>query len=208
MERLEARLLELLDKQEIHERLALYCRGVDRADPELISQAFHPDAMADHGHVFFTGEDIAETLMQMSKARTSDAGVHLLGNVLIEIDGDDAYSEAYFLDYSERDRQGEVFLLSRCARYIDRWEKRSDAWRITYRRVVDSWNRIDPVLERWPGADKFLLAKGGRDDAIYDVRTAEKIRPPGAVDGRALIERMRGAGFSVRDADVEPGTDG
>jgi hypothetical protein len=196
---LDARLRELLDKQEIHERLMRYCRGVDRGDAELISQAFHTDAMADHGQVFFTGEDVGQMLAQMAARHTNASGTHFTGNELIEIDGDKAYSEVYFLSFRERERDGETVTFWRCARYIDQWERRDGVWGIVYRRVVDSWNRIDPVLERWPTADQFLLSQVGPEDAIYSVRTARKRRPDDAIDGLALVERMRDAGFAVRD---------
>src|SRR5262245_17777267 len=39
----------LLDKQAIQEVLARYCRGVDRADLELLRSVYHPDAIDNHG---------------------------------------------------------------------------------------------------------------------------------------------------------------
>ena len=38
----------LLDKQEIHELHARYCRGVDRLDADLIRSVFHDDAVEHH----------------------------------------------------------------------------------------------------------------------------------------------------------------
>jgi hypothetical protein len=194
----DERLDELLDKQEIHERLMRYCRGVDRGDAELIAQAFHPDAMADHGHVFFTGDTIGEVLARMSATHTNASGMHMTGNELIEIDGDTAVSEVYFLDFIERERDGETMLMTRGARYVDRWERRDGRWGIVHRRVVDSWNRVDPVTERWPTAAQFLVSAIGRGDAIYDAWTAPATRPDDAIDGLALIDRMRAAGFRTQ----------
>jgi len=193
---IDGRLQELFDKEEIRDRLARYCRGVDRSDAEEISQAFHADAMADHGHVFFTGDDIGEVLVSMFDPGNA-TNVHFIGNVIVEIDGDEAYSEAYLLDTVERERDGTTYLLTRSARFVDRWERRDGRWGIVYRQVVDSWNRVDPVSERWPGADRFLLAERGRGDAAYAIRTAERTRPPGATEGREFVERMKAAGFST-----------
>jgi hypothetical protein len=196
---MEDRLLELLDKHEIHERLMRYCRGVDRGDAELVAQAFHPDGMADHGHVFFDGETVGEALAELARTHTNATGTHFTGNELIEIDGDKAYSELYFMAIRERERDGVAITFTRSARYVDRWEKRDGAWGIVYRRVIDSWNRIDPVSERWPSADTFLKSAVGRGDAIYDVRTAEKRRPADAVDAREMARRTAAAGFAARD---------
>jgi hypothetical protein len=199
-QRLQERLIEMLDKQEIHERLMRYCRGVDRGDAELVSQAFHPDAMADHGHVFFDGVSVGEALAGMAAKHTNASGTHFTGNELIEIDGDDAYSEVYFFAVRERERAGVAVTFTRCARYIDHWQKRDGVWGIIYRKVVDNWNRIDPVHERWPTANQFLLSAVGRGDAVYQIRTEERRRPADAVDPADLARRMEEAGFATRDS--------
>ena len=41
----DSQLQELLDKQALYEVVARYCRGVDRADEELVRSAYHPDAI-------------------------------------------------------------------------------------------------------------------------------------------------------------------
>ena len=48
-EKTERALRVLLDKQEIHEVLMRYCRGIDRCDAELLHSVYHPDATDDHG---------------------------------------------------------------------------------------------------------------------------------------------------------------
>ena len=50
-EKTERALRVLLDKQEIHEVLMRYCRGIDRCDAELLHSVYHPDATDDHGTV-------------------------------------------------------------------------------------------------------------------------------------------------------------
>ena len=52
---LERRLRSVLDRQEIHDALVRYCRGIDRCDERLVLSAFHADAMDNH-----TGSDQAE----------------------------------------------------------------------------------------------------------------------------------------------------
>jgi hypothetical protein len=170
VEALETRLKVLEDKQEIHEALMRYCRGVDRADAELISSAFHPDAISDHGLAVFSGSDIGETLAAIEhRVKTS---THFVGNELIELDGDVACSEAYFISVSEIERDGEPFMIWRGARYVDRWERRDGEWRIAYRIVPGEWNRVDPIHERIPNADKLHAGSHSRDDPVYRIRTA------------------------------------
>lgn len=165
---LEGQLAVLRAKQEIHDALMRYCRGVDRADAELITSAFHPDALSDHGLLVFEGATIGSALASIERAvRTS---MHMVGNELIELDGDTAYVEAYFVSYSEVDREGEPYLISRGARYVDRWERRNGAWRIAYRVVPGEWNRVDAVTERIPNADSILPTHHSREDAVYRIR--------------------------------------
>jgi hypothetical protein len=50
-EKTERALQVLLDKQEIHEVLMRYCRGIDRCDAELLRSVYHADAVDDHGQL-------------------------------------------------------------------------------------------------------------------------------------------------------------
>ena len=43
------KLQQLLDKQEIHEVIMRYCRGIDRLDREMIRSVYHDDAIDEHG---------------------------------------------------------------------------------------------------------------------------------------------------------------
>ena len=52
-------------------------------------------------------------------------------------------------------------------RYVDRFEKRSDEWRIATRRIVAEWNRHDDVNA--PGfGPEFLRGQKVPDDPVYD----------------------------------------
>ena len=42
-------LQRLIDKDEIRDVMARYCRGVDRADWDLVRSTYHTDAYDDHG---------------------------------------------------------------------------------------------------------------------------------------------------------------
>src|ERR1051326_9466278 len=113
---MEARLQELLDKQEIREGLMLYCRGVDRRDRELIENTFHPDALDYGGGP--KGKAMADQMLAM--APSDPCYTHFIGNQMIELDGDRATSEAYFISVSEQAKDGQWYTRIRGGRYIDR----------------------------------------------------------------------------------------
>ena len=56
---------ELLDKQQIHEALMRYARGVDRGDAALICSAYHPDAVDEHGVGDYTGVTVGPGIVEM-----------------------------------------------------------------------------------------------------------------------------------------------
>ena len=88
-------------------------------------------------------------------ATSTERSVHNVTNMLIELAGEQAAVETYFLAWQrDRDDQGtarEVFL---AGRYVDRFEKREGEWRVAERAVVYDWLRhLDP-LDR-PESDHF-----------------------------------------------------
>ncbi len=144
----ESALRVLLDKQEITEVLARYCRAIDRLDEELLRSVYWPDGYDDH--MSFAGP-VAEFIPEAIKscARIFKSTVHSISNILIEVEGDVARSETYFISFnrlSER-RDGREYDRITCARYLDRFERRNGEWRIARRLVVTDWNRVDPVGE-------------------------------------------------------------
>ena len=46
---MEARIVELMDREAIRDCLYLYCRGIDRADEATLRSAYWPDAIDNHG---------------------------------------------------------------------------------------------------------------------------------------------------------------
>ena len=99
-EKTERALRVLLDKQEIHEVLMRYCRGIDRCDAELLHSVYHPDATDDHG--LFKGK-AADFIPWALKALTRDDNTsHYIANELIEVDGDVAHCESYFFGIHRR----------------------------------------------------------------------------------------------------------
>jgi hypothetical protein len=157
-------LRALVDKQEIHEQLLRYCRGVDRRDRAMLDGVFHPDAVADYGALTMAGETIPDDILAAAESMRETQ--HLITNVLIELDGDSAVSESYFVVVATVDYDGVPHTRIRAGRYVDRLDRRDREWRIAHRTVVDDWSRLDPQGER-PAGTTSRVGRRAPDDVIY-----------------------------------------
>jgi hypothetical protein len=149
-EALEARIALLEDEREIRNLLHLYCRGVDRREPELLRQVFWEDSQVEYGMYTGNGLDFANALCGWF----DDGGVantsHLLGNVTIALEGDRAFSEAYLHAHHRlTDAQGNYYDSVFGCRYHDLLERRAGVWRIAMRRLVFDWFRDFPDTGDW-----------------------------------------------------------
>ncbi|MDE3075394.1 MAG: nuclear transport factor 2 family protein [Chloroflexota bacterium] len=130
----------LLDKQEIQDALMRYCRGVDRCDVELMRSIFHEDGRAFKGPAW----EFVEHFIPANREATTFT-VHFMGNLLIDVVGDDAFSEAYFMTYAGRDEGGQELIDVFAGRYVDHWVRRNGRWGVLLRETVHEWSRADVV---------------------------------------------------------------
>jgi hypothetical protein len=137
---------ELADREAIRDCLFRYCRGIDRSDPDLLSSAYWPGAMDYHTGFTGTVEEFVEWAMPRL-AEMQDA-VHMIANILIRLDGEKAKAETYLWSVSimPGDEPRQVMV---CGRYLDKFEKRDDEWRIAERVVVHDWFEEGPVTRDW-----------------------------------------------------------
>jgi ketosteroid isomerase-like protein len=161
----QAELRTLLDKAQIHDALMRYSRGVDRGDGELVMSCFHPDATLDYGR----GPMSAAALAQGIATMTATGAMHFIGNEHVEVDGDIAYGETYFISYATITDSGQPATRSRGGRYLDRFERRDGQWKIARRLLVDEWSRLDslPAPTAPPPGRVGLRSK---DDPVYTFR--------------------------------------
>lgn len=158
----------LLDKQSIYELLVSYCRGVDRCDEDLIRSAFHDDAYDDHGYWKGPGRELAPFLADRLR-KANSATTHSIMNLLIELQGDLAQSEAQV--HATLIRRGsdpvEVDVVG--ARYLDRLSRRAGTWRIERRTVVLDWQRTEVWPDSAPPVPTQGFVRGGRrpEDPSY-----------------------------------------
>ena len=163
----EKLLDDLLSKFEIHEVMMRYCRGVNRLDPDLVRSCYHPDAYEDHGVSQGNALEYAEGFSP-ERFTAFKSMFHLVGNELIELDGDRAAHEAYFVGcHRYDDEDGTEVDMFFGGRYLSRYERRNGgAWLIAHRTVVHDWSRVDPVTP-WDPAKAFKQGMFSKDDLVF-----------------------------------------
>jgi SnoaL-like domain len=186
------RLRRLLDKDEIHEVIVRYCRGVDRGDPDLVLSAFHDDATDNHnGTVLPAREALLSAKGQpVDPAERGALGMpritsHFLGNEYVELHGDVAGCETYFVATARFDRPDGAVDWVLGGRYVDRFERRAGEWRIAHRSVIYDWECFDEVPDAPAGmpestyAGQALRGCRGTADESYAVlgTSSDPIRP-------------------------------
>lgn len=159
---------ELLDKQAITEVLYRYARSCDRADEDMMRSCFHPDSRHRHGRFDGTSSDFVGFAMEIILGVKLER--HLMTNVMIELDGDTAVTECYYLAYHRQSdpETGEDEDYWNGGRFIDRFERRNGEWRIAERIGLMDFDRFDPVKDRYvsdldPGARSHRQP----DDELY-----------------------------------------
>jgi ketosteroid isomerase-like protein len=158
-------LRNLLAKQEIHEVLMRYCRGIDRRDAELLHDVYHPDATDDHGGFAGLAADFVPWAIE-ALGRDENTS-HYIANELVEVDGDVAFSESYFHAVHRRaQKDGTRVDLVFQGRYVDRFECREGRWRIADRKVVYDRSRMDAVEREFIG-ESMLTGKRSREDPVF-----------------------------------------
>lgn len=161
----DAEFRTLLDKAQIHDALMRYSRGVDRGDGELVTSVFHPEATLDMGRGPMSAAALAEGITRMTATGT----MHFVGNEYVEVDGDTAYSETYFISYATVTDSGIPATRSRGGRYLDRFERRDGEWKIARRVLVDEWSRLDD-LPAPTGPPPGRVGLRSKDDPVYTFR--------------------------------------
>lgn len=170
-EQLTPELIEFVkkqkDRQEIIDCLLRYTRGVDRHDKELMKSAYHPDAWDEHGVAEGDPEQFCSWALGWHGEHQTKHQ-HIITNQTIEIDGDTAHGETYYLFWGEN-RQGPPQISF--GRYVDRFEKRDGRWAIAHRVCV---NEISANLEAMvypPEIAEMVFATGpnrrDKEDVSY-----------------------------------------
>ncbi len=186
----ETALQGLIDKQQISDVIHTYCRAADRLDIDLFHTVFWDDGVYDGGPASGPASSFIPALLGDVVRNMFAASQHCVSNILIELDGDVAYAETYLVAFhlshptaasraallgqenaaaaGYADDQVIEFILG--ARYIDRFERRNGAWRISKRKLVPEWNQVAKYSGISTGGQLDLLklrASRDRSDPLY-----------------------------------------
>jgi hypothetical protein len=134
---------EVADRQAISDCMALYTRGMDRADPALLTEVFWDDAHI-HGELYSGGPAQFIAFSVPAGMKNWDRMMHVLTNSVIRIDGNRAVAESYFHGYHVGHAGATSGDLIISGRYLDRFEKRDDEWRISEKTIIFEWYREYP----------------------------------------------------------------
>jgi hypothetical protein len=162
---------DLLAAQEIRDVMAAYFRAVDRMDFEALRSVYHPDAYDNHG--VYSG-DVGGLIEWLTARHTAIVqSTHTVGNCLVERRGDAADVETYgllvqheslgraaFADGAELFRRTTIGV-----RYVDRFEKRNDEWRIARHEVVFEWSKEELAPREFD--PRMTVALRSPKDAVY-----------------------------------------
>ncbi len=135
---------EPADRIAVEDVIKRFCVAADRLDGELLATCFHPGAEVDLGP-FLQGtvEDYLAMFASSDGPRSLDRTMHVVTNVLAELDGDVAHVESYCTAYHEGPAghpwcDGHVVI---GVRWLDRVEWRGGRWAIAARRAAFEWGR-------------------------------------------------------------------
>ena len=158
----------LADKIAIRDAMYTYCRGMDRLDKKLLHSVIAEDCQSKY-HGFFEGG--ASEMIDWSVSANEEllSRSHQITNMLIEVDGNTAASEAYgtIMVWTKSPEITEVCYRNR---YLDRWEKRKGKWLIVYREhLLDSMS-VNGVPCQDPD---YTVSRQGASDPSYKYVTCE-----------------------------------
>lgn len=122
----------LLAEREIHRALVRIARAMDHRDWGAFDALLSADASADLGIGVIHGR--AE-IVRFIRSFLDDCGPtqHLLGNVMIDMQGDVAQSSCYVSDMHKGTGEKSDLTFSTLGEYHDTWERIGGAWRMTQR---------------------------------------------------------------------------
>ena len=163
-----ARLEKAADRQEITDLIYRYCRAMDRMDHEQGYAIWHEDGTADYGPDVFqgTGRGFIDWVCESHKPL--DAHSHQVTNIVIELDGDTAGSEAYVIATLRREHQGRHTQMMVWSRYIDLWSRRDGRWGIDKRVTVLDFDEVREVTPM----KQHALGSRDHSDPSYAAVTA------------------------------------
>jgi SnoaL-like domain len=160
------RLQELWDREQIRELVARYCRAVDRMQFEDGKALYFGDATEDHGVYRGSAWGLMDFFGQLLTEEY--VGHHQLGQSIIEIDGDRALCETYFICAMAWNAPGQPLSFADVrGRYLDHLGRVEAGWQIAERVAILDLTVQRPMDPGWDIAEAFVSGKRWPDDLVY-----------------------------------------
>ena len=137
MDAISVQLQALLAREQIRECITGLARGEDRRNAPMISASYWPDATTDYGVFQGTFSDYLAWVVPGSDVIKNTQ--HVLGQSVIQIDGEDARAETHVISYHRLAMGEEERDTCVGGRYLDRLERRDGEWRISARAMLYDW---------------------------------------------------------------------
>jgi hypothetical protein len=160
---MDGELEALAARQAITDLIYRYCRSVDRLDVPLGRSIWHENGIADYGADVYQGDGRGVIDHICAQHLHTLHHSHQVSNILIELDGDRAGSEAY-VTAALRARRGEQLIqMTIWGRYVDRWSRRSGRWGLDHRLAIRDFDEIREVTP----LQNHLIGRRDRSDPSY-----------------------------------------
>lgn len=164
----------MLARQDIHDVMMRYARGIDRGDEALLLSCYWDDAVEVHGPAY-NGPAVPYVRTAARRMRDNQPTMqHLVANIHVEFDGaDTAWVESYILTFARFAKDGRDYDTFTGARSHDKFVRREGEWRVLHRRVVFDWNRDEPASQGWclglfdTGHPDMRMGAKAPDDLTY-----------------------------------------
>ncbi|MEJ8568578.1 nuclear transport factor 2 family protein [Elongatibacter sediminis] len=142
------RLQVLWDERDIRSVLLRYATALDQRDWSMLSSCFVPEASAEYETIgllegYPAIESICRTALQPMSVTQ-----HLIGNIAIQVDGDEATSSCYLHAQHVRPDTpgGDSNIIA--GEYVDEWTRTPEGWRIRHRKLRVLWTFGNPEIHQ------------------------------------------------------------
>jgi SnoaL-like domain len=126
------------DHDQLRDLMQRYSRAADARDIQTLRGLFHPDAVIDGARGVLTVEPWLDA---MRAGPAPQASMHMIGEPLIEVRGDEARLDTYAVVYQVGDGSPDQPDRTLGIRYLDTAVRNDGGWLIRHRQARTVWMR-------------------------------------------------------------------
>ncbi|MBY4212603.1 nuclear transport factor 2 family protein [Rhodococcus fascians] len=130
---------QLADRQSVADLCSRYALALDRNDWQALTEIFDTDGVMDFAHVGEVSGPAAIAEICSQALTSLDGSQHLVGTILVTVDGDRASSISYF--HAQHVKAGEIYTVG--GQYVDRARRTSGGWKLAHRVQTVTWTSGD-----------------------------------------------------------------